>query len=438
MINSVSLTTSRAGHRKPARFSAAVLACGLMFFATDAVAHFLLNVNIRVIHAVHRPDSLRLLVRLPMPYLVADKIGAVDAAGLPQPAPYTYNRMEDGAVMHYFNAVAFGKQPRGLGQLLSDGLVLEINGQKIGAVVGNVRVWSADRQPPFSRLAEAERALVSPFPGGGQFTQTPVGDTVIDVELIYPLGGRSDKYALSSTLDPGLPEQDQTANLIIDHGAGGEEPLIFRIRGLMSKPVVVSRSVLRAAWTFILEGVHHILKGADHILFVLCLLLGAATFVSLAWRITGFTAGHSVTLALGFFGYAPTGPWFVPLIETGIALSIIYAGVDALMRGERRAMTVITALLGLLHGLGFSFVLKEILKADAPNVWQSLLAFNVGVEIGQLVIAALVWPPLWLLAGKWPRCRRPLIGVVALPCIVIAGVWAGERAVQFVSSLQLP
>lgn len=405
-----------------------------MFLAADAAAHFLLNVNIRVIHAVHRPDSLRLLVRLPMPYLVADKTGAVDATGLPRPAPYTYNRMEDGAVMHYFDAAAFAKQPQGLGQLLGDGLVLEINGQKAVAAVGNVRVWRADLQPPFSRLAEAERALALPV-SAEQFTQNPVGDTVVDVELIYPLDGASGRYAISSILDPGLPEQDQTANLIIDHGTGAEEPLIFRIRGLMDEPVVVSRSVLRAAWTFILEGVRHILEGTDHILFVLCLLLGAATFASLVWRITGFTVGHSITLALGFFGYTPAGPWFVPLIETGIALSIIYAGVDALMREGRRAMTALTALFGLLHGLGFSFVLKEILKADAPNVWQSLLAFNIGVEIGQLMIAVLVWPALWLLAGKWPRCRRPLIGLIALPCILIAGVWVGERSVQFIAAL---
>ena len=437
MIDSVPPVTPRAGHRAPARFSAAILACGVMLFAADAAAHFLLNVNIRVIHAVHRADSLRLLVRLPMPYLVADKIGVVDAAGLPRAAPYTYNRMLDDAVMHYFDTTAFDRQPAGLGQLLDDGLTLEIDGRKAAATVGKVRVWPADRQPPFSRLAEAERALVAPFLLE-QFTDNPVGDTVVDVELIYPLSGKINHYALSSTLNPGLPEQEQTANLIIDHADGGEEPLIFRVRGLMAEPVVVSRSRLRAARTFIVEGGRHILTGADHILFVLCLLLGAVTFASLAWRITGFTAGHSVTLALGFFGYVPTGAWFVPLIETGIALSIIYAGVDALMRGQRRGMTAITALFGLLHGLGFSFVLKEILKADAPNVWHSLLAFNLGVEAGQLMIAVLVWPTLWLLAGKWPRCRRPLGGLIALPCIMIAAIWVGERSIRLVSSLQLP
>lgn len=409
-----------------------------MFPAADAAAHFLLNVNIRVVHVVHQPDGLRLLVRLPMPYLVADKTGPADAAGLPLPAPYTYNRLQDGAVMHYFDAAAFDARPRGLGQLLADGLVLEVGGRRATAAVGRVRAWSASQQPPFSRLAEARGALADP-PPAGRLIDHPVGDTVVDVELFYPLdrGGGLRAYALSSTLNPGLPEQDLTANLVIDNGAGRDQPLIFRVRGLMDEPVVVSRSVWRAACTFILEGVRHILEGADHVLFVLCLLLGAVTFRSLAWRITGFTAGHSVTLALGFFGYVPAAAWFVPLVETGIALSIIYAGVDALTRVQRRGMTAMTALFGLLHGLGFSFVLKEILRVDQPNVWQSLLAFNIGVEAGQLAIAALVWPSLYLLAGKWPRRRRLLSGLVALPCIIVAGIWAGERAVGLAAGLQL-
>ena len=92
----------RAGCMRPARFLApALLAGALLFCCGAATAHFLLNVNIRVFHAVHEPDGLRLLARVPMPYLLADKTGYAGAGGLPQPAPYTYNRMVDGEVMHY-------------------------------------------------------------------------------------------------------------------------------------------------------------------------------------------------------------------------------------------------------------------------------------------------------------------------------------------------
>ena len=74
-----------------------------------------------------------------------------------------------------------------------------------------------------------------------------------------------------------------------------------------------------------MEGVRHILEGLDHVLFVVCLVLGASGLGAPGMaRVTGFTIGHSVTLTLGFFGYYPTGAWFVPLVETGIALSIVY------------------------------------------------------------------------------------------------------------------
>lgn len=431
----------RAGCMRPARFLAPALAGALLFCCGAAAAHFLLNVNIRVFHAVHEPDGLRLLARVPMPYLLADKTGYAGAGGLPQPAPYTYNRMVDGEVMHYFAAADFNQRPRGLGQFLADGLVLQSGGRSLAAEVGEVRVWPAASQPPFARLDEAKRALASPLQSGpvAETAEIFVGDSVVDVELFYRSGGggKIGAYMLGSTLNPGLPQQEQTANLIIDHGAGRDETLIFRVRGLMREPVEISRSPWKAAWTFARAGVHHILEGKDHVLFVVCLLLGAGSFASLAWRITGFTAGHSATLMLGFFGYAPKAAWFVPLVEVGIAFSIIYVAADAVLRNAKHGAAAITALLGLLHGLGFSFVLREILHVDSPNLWQSLLAFNAGIEAGQLMIAALVWPPLWLLAKRLPHRRNALRWAIALPCMAVAAVWAGDRLVLFAASAGL-
>ena len=97
--------------------------------------------------------------------------------------------------------------------------------------------------------------------------------------------------------------------------------------------------------------------------------------------------------------------------------------------------TVVTALLGLLHGLGFSFVLSEILDLESPNLWQSLLAFNVGIEVGQLVIVLALWPLLVLISKRFPMRIAAVRWAVALPCIFVATIWTGERAVQLVSSL---
>ena len=367
-----------------------------------------------------------------MAYLVADKLGPEAPDGTRAPAPYTTNRIEDGTLVHYLDAAALRNAPEGLAAILAEGLVLETGGEVLEADIGRVRAWPAAEQAPFARLDEAESALAGPA-FAEDLEATYVGDTVVDAELIYPTAARAGRYTLRSALDPGLPGQDDTANLILDHAAS--PPLVFRVRGLMAQPVEVSHSALEAAWTFTREGVRHILEGTDHVLFVLCLVLGAATLGALAWRVTGFTIGHSVTLTLGFFGYVPTGAWFIPLVETGIALSIVYAAVVSLTAAAHRLTTLVTALLGLLHGLGFSFVLSEILDLDSPNLWQSLLAFNVGIEVGQLLIVLALWPLLMLVGKRFPKRIAAVRWAAALPCILVATIWTGERAVQLVSSL---
>ena len=254
-----------------------------------------------------------------------------------------------------------------------------------------------------------------------------VGDAVLDVALRYRTGGPVYGYRFSGNLDPGLEGQGETANLLIDYLAGDSK--VFRATGLLVEPITVSRSALAAAWTFVEEGVRHILVGLDHVLFVVCLTLGASRLKDLLWRVTGFTVGHSITLAAGFFGLVPEGAWFVPAVETGIALSIVYAAIVALMQWQHGATVLVTVAIGLLHGLGFSFVLSEILRIDSPNIWQSLLAFNVGVEIGQIAIVLACWPLFHFVERRhvavWPALRWS----VALPCIALAALWVGQRMV---------
>ena len=92
------------------------LVLGLLWTGPElARAHFLLNLNVRILHVEHLDDGLRVYLRLPMPYLVADRLGPVAANGLPEPAPYTTNRMEDGQLVHYLDADALKADPLGLG-----------------------------------------------------------------------------------------------------------------------------------------------------------------------------------------------------------------------------------------------------------------------------------------------------------------------------------
>jgi hypothetical protein len=398
--------------------------------AVSASAHFLLNLNVRILHVEHLADGFRVYLRTPMPYLVADKVGPAGENGLPDPAPFTSNASVEGTLTHYVDFDQLNANPLGLGYLAEADFTFTTNGERLSGTVDQLRLYRVGSQPAFATLDEAQASFDK--------TSTPpdidaplyVGDAVVDVVLQYGTGTPVKSYAVSSNLDPGLPDQEKTANLVLDYGPGGTK--VFRSRGLMHEPVEVSRSTLSAIGTFVWEGIRHILEGLDHVLFVICLVIGASTLRSLLARVTGFTLGHSATLAAGFFGYVPSGAWFVPAIETGIALSIIYAAFIAIRpsaaggQGEW-SIFLVTCAIGLLHGLGFSFVLQNILQVTSPDIWQSLLAFNVGVEVGQLAIVLAIWPLFWLLRRQNIKIWRVAQTGTAALCIAIATLWTIER-----------
>jgi hypothetical protein len=100
--------------------SAAIL-CVLLLPSNQAVAHFLLNLNTRIIHVEHLSNGLRVYLRLPMPYIVANLVGPDQPEGLPEPAPYTSNTREDGNVVYYLDVEALHADPSGLGDLVAIG-----------------------------------------------------------------------------------------------------------------------------------------------------------------------------------------------------------------------------------------------------------------------------------------------------------------------------
>jgi len=401
---------------------------------TPSSAHFKLNLNVRILHVEHLSDGLNVYMRVPMPYLVAHLLGDIDENGLPSPAPYTSNRVEEGVLVHYVDGEQLMHSTDALALLAMNGLDFSVDGETVNAKVEQVRIYKNGTQPDFATLDDARQSFLI-APSFDSFEQgVYVGDTTVDVFLNYPSESAVYNYALSSNLNPGLPDQDETANLVLDYSPSGVQ--VFRGRGLLQEPIVITRSVYDAVITFIKEGVKHILEGLDHVLFVICLVLGAMHLRPLFWRVTGFTIGHSITLSLGFFGFVPSAAWFVPAVETGIALSIIYVAVVAVLpdfrpafQKERNEWTVVgvTGLIGLLHGLGFSFVLQNILQVTSPNIWQSLLAFNVGVEIGQLLIvlvASLVFYSIALLGVRAAKINRYFVAGV---CASISLYWVIER-----------
>ena len=105
------------------------------------------------------------------------------------------------------------------------------------------------------------------------------------------------------------------------------------------------------------------------------------------------------------------------------------------LHAERAVSTWVTVILGLLHGLGFAFVLSDMLPTDAPDVWQSLLAFNIGVEIGQVGVVLATLGAMLVLSRVFPAQVNTFRTGLAMACIVIASVWAGQRSLQIIAVL---
>jgi len=148
-----------------------------------------------------------------------------------------------------------------------------------------------------------------------------------------------------------------------------------------------TQGALAVMRTFTASGIHHIMIGPDHILFLIGLLLLGGRWTALLKIVSFFTIGHSITLSLAALNLV-TPP--ATIIEPAIALSIVFVGADNLVRGEGRDLRAWVALVfGLVHGFGFANVLREFGLPREALGW-SLFSFNLGVEIGQLAIVLLV------------------------------------------------
>ena len=171
---------------------------------------------------------------------------------------------------------------------------------------------------------------------------------------------------------------------------------------------------------FVALGFAHILDGIDHLLFLLCLVIPIRRFWPLVSVVTAFTAAHSITLGASVLGLAPNALWFPPLIEMLIAASIVFMALENIVGKTLRRRWVWAFGFGLVHGFGFSFLLRESLQFAGTHLYTSLLAFNVGVEFGQLFALLFMVPGLVLLFRK---VMSPRIGAILLSALVAHTAW---------------
>lgn len=172
--------------------------------------------------------------------------------------------------------------------------------------------------------------------------------------------------------------------------------------------------LLRYGW----QGVVHILLGLDHVLFVLCMVLAARRWRRLVGVVTTFTVAHSVTLVASALGWVTLPPG---VVEPLIAASIAWLALELVLgRKPGGYLFAMTFAFGLLHGFGFSYVLRDNVGLATEDLVPALLAFNGGVEIGQLAVVAVVFPLLVLARDKdwYPRFLRVCGGL-----LLAAAVW---------------
>ena len=176
---------------------------------------------------------------------------------------------------------------------------------------------------------------------------------------------------------------------------------------------------------FLVLGIEHILTGYDHLVFLLGLLLAGAGFRDAVKIITSFTAAHSITLALSTFNLVRISP---AVVEPLIAFSIIYVGLENIVRRDLRGRWLLTFGFGLIHGFGFASVLRELGIGSGAGAALPLVSFNAGVEMGQLVIALVVLPMIWKFR-KRPLFVMRFVPTCSILISIAGGFWLVERLV---------
>jgi len=251
---------------------------------------------------------------------------------------------------------------------------------------------------------------------------------LLDVLFEYPIQSDQSRFSI----DPRLARLGLQVLTVLRFLPPGGATRAFEFHGNPGL-VHLDPSWHQAALRFVESGFWHILEGTDHLLFILCLVIPFRRFGPLVLVVTAFTVAHSITLISAAFGLGPSGLWFPPLIETLIAVSILYMALENVIGANVQRRWIIAFAFGLVHGFGFSFALQETLQFAGSHLVTSLLSFNVGVELGQLLVLVLLVP---LLDFLFRRAIAERIGTIILSVIVAHTAWhwmleRGEQLKKF-------
>lgn len=341
------------------------------------------------------------------------------AIGAAHPVPFSYvdvrlddARLDVAVVAHVYDVAHDLGHDVAASERLLDVAVLRAEGDAIARLVTERLAIEADGE----RLPAPRWSLPEPIPDRASIRL--VGTAA--------LRRRPGAIVVRARLFPYDP-QHQTFVNVYERGQLRLQAMLGGARADAEYFAGTAQGALAVVRRFVPLGVHHILVGPDHVLFLFGLLLLGGTLRRVAVLVSGFTVAHSVTLSLAALGIvAPPAS----LVEPAIALSIVYVGVDNLLvGGGRDARTWIAFGFGFVHGFGFASVLREM-ELPARALGWSLFSFNAGVEVGQLLIVVPIAAGLAALrarhapAGRW-------VAVAGSWLVIAAGAfWFVERVVN--------
>jgi hypothetical protein len=398
----------RARRRPSWRLTTAVLliAAGFAVFRPSVpVRAHEIPVSVHVL-AFLRPsgDRLTVLLRLPLVSMRDFNFPMRDAVLLD--VSRTAPILPDAARMWVIPALAVYEDDRRLGEPVVRALRLSL---------------PSDRSFETYETARAH-LLGPPLPDD---VTVPVTDVLFDVMLEYPIASEGSRFSV----DPQFARFGLRVRTTLRHVVEGGTERALHFAGDPGLVNLDPRWHQAALW-FVREGFAHILDGIDHLLFLLCLVLPIRRFGQLVLIVTSFTVAHSITLAAAALGYAPDALWFPPMVETAIAVSIVYMAIENIVfaargdgpaQGARLARRwMVTFAFGLVHGFGFSFALQETLQFAGSHLAASLVSFNIGVELGQLAVLVVLVPAL-ALVFRFVVAER--IGIVIASALVAHTAW---------------
>jgi hypothetical protein len=299
--------------------------------------------------------------------------------------------------------------------------------QDVQVLAGGLPVWeNGVRLAPSSatgRLSLPSDRSFEQYDSASQIADRPTDPSIaiyylqgfLDAHFIYPISSPRSVFKIQTLVAADLGEATRLTVRYLP--LDGSSLAMMIIGG--SGPVALNPAWYQAAGSFVVLGVEHILSGLDHLLFLFCLIIPIRRLRTLIAVVTAFTLAHSVTLIGSAYHMAPRGAWFPPFVETAIACSIVYMALENIVGADLRRRWMITGLFGLVHGFGFSYALGQQLQFAGSHLLVSLFSFNVGIEIGQLLVLALMLPAL-----AWFRRVVPeRMGVIVLSAIVAHTGW---------------